>query len=310
MSPIFKLYDLSRIDSNPRQYWDKGMHSLYFQHPEQFLGRILNSPIYSFLNQFLPKQGIVLDGGCGSNHLSKIFSNKARCWIGLDFALDNLIEGRKIFTHTNSVAGDLCSLPFRAESFNAVVSVSSFEHIEAGIDPLLKETFRVLKPGGTLLLLTPTWIWEDHVASWLQQSPAQASELRRIPHFTRELHFKKVKKPKVENQVGFFAYWYSRSYLRNVLHCQGFKVKNQMGLDLPGGLLRSRLFKPFGQRLFRSFPISKKRLAPELLSRSESIFIREDIFSSKMNYWIHRLVGSLYHYLLGIVAVKQNNITS
>jgi len=47
-------------------------------------------------------------------------------------------------------------LPYRSETFDVVYSKSVIEHM---LDPLsfVTESFRVLKPGGILLILTPDW---------------------------------------------------------------------------------------------------------------------------------------------------------
>ena len=51
---------------------------------------------------------------------------------------------------------DVGKLPYKSNSFDVVYSKSVIEHM---IDPLsfVSESFRVLKPGGLLLILTPDW---------------------------------------------------------------------------------------------------------------------------------------------------------
>lgn len=52
------------------------------------------------------------------------------------------------------VLGNAESLPFQEESFNTVVSVSVMEHVE-NPDRVLREVYRVLKPGGLFIVKTP-----------------------------------------------------------------------------------------------------------------------------------------------------------
>jgi SAM-dependent methyltransferase len=51
-------------------------------------------------------------------------------------------------------AADVRALPFEPDAFDAIVSNSTLDHFEtkADIDAALKELYRVLKPGGTLIL--------------------------------------------------------------------------------------------------------------------------------------------------------------
>jgi len=56
--------------------------------------------------------------------------------------------------------GDLLALPFPDDSFDGVVLTEVLEHC---VDPqaAIREVFRVLKPGG-LLLVTSPFLWPDH----------------------------------------------------------------------------------------------------------------------------------------------------
>lgn len=67
--------------------------------------------------------------------------------------LENVVEMESsIFRHTD-VAADAHQLPFADASFDAVVSFSTFEHLHDP-DRAAAEIFRVLKPGGRLVVHT------------------------------------------------------------------------------------------------------------------------------------------------------------
>lgn len=51
-----KIYDLENLEKNPRKYWE-GMKSIYFQNPNQFIAKIANSPLYGFIEEFIPDKG-------------------------------------------------------------------------------------------------------------------------------------------------------------------------------------------------------------------------------------------------------------
>jgi SAM-dependent methyltransferase len=69
-------------------------------------------------------------------------------------------DGYIPFAGPEGQAGDLLALPFPDDSFDGVVLTEVLEHCE---DPkaAMAEVFRVLRPGG-LLLVTSPFIWPDH----------------------------------------------------------------------------------------------------------------------------------------------------
>jgi SAM-dependent methyltransferase len=72
---------------------------------------------------------------------------------GTRVKLENVVETEyAIFRHTD-VAADAHCLPFSDASFDAVVSFNTFEHLHDP-DRAAAEIFRVLKPGGRLLIQT------------------------------------------------------------------------------------------------------------------------------------------------------------
>jgi SAM-dependent methyltransferase len=75
--------------------------------------------------------------GCDISKVSEIACNKEK----IPFKYVNLDKGR---------------LPYKNELFDVVYSKSVIEHM---LDPLsfVTESFRILKPGGVLLILTPDW---------------------------------------------------------------------------------------------------------------------------------------------------------
>lgn len=52
------------------------------------------------------------------------------------------------------ICGDLARLPFLPQSFDMVVSRSVVEHLESPVE-VFKEFYRVLRPGGKVVLVTP-----------------------------------------------------------------------------------------------------------------------------------------------------------
>ena len=104
---------------------------------------------------FAPRlHGALLDIGCGSKPYAELFSHTAQ-YTGMEFAS----EKRK----GESVADayyDGTRFPFPDQTFDSALATEVLEHV-FNPDEFLKETRRVLKPAGVLLLTCP-FIWNEH----------------------------------------------------------------------------------------------------------------------------------------------------
>ena len=94
--------------------------------------------------------GNVLDLGCGDKPYASLFylTEKSR-YIGID-----IIKGQ------SDVIASGEYLPFQDEVFDSAVCLQTLEHVREP-KALLNEAYRVLKPGGVLLLTTP-FMWGVH----------------------------------------------------------------------------------------------------------------------------------------------------
>jgi len=91
----------------------------------------------------------ILDAGCGVGcHLASL--NVAHR-IGLDISIRNLTSARKQFRNIDFILGDAEELPFRNDSFDAVLIVSLLHHVE-NHDKAIVELCRVLKPSSQILI--------------------------------------------------------------------------------------------------------------------------------------------------------------
>ncbi len=97
---------------------------------------------------------------------------------GIEISLDDLRwakqhprlpdNGEPSSCQIDLINADASLLPFPKNSFDAVVSINVFEHIEK-VDLALKEIYRVLKPSGLAYLHLPPYYspWGPHLENWI-----------------------------------------------------------------------------------------------------------------------------------------------
>ncbi|HTY87990.1 MAG TPA: class I SAM-dependent methyltransferase [Candidatus Acidoferrum sp.] len=96
----------------------------------------------------------VLDGGCAFGYGTAPLAAKAREVCGCDPNPELIAQARASYP---AIAFETCPLektPYDHESFDAVVLTDVLEHV-ADERATLNELFRVLKPGGCLIITTP-----------------------------------------------------------------------------------------------------------------------------------------------------------
>jgi ubiquinone/menaquinone biosynthesis C-methylase UbiE len=109
------------------------------------------------VEQFVELHGKqVLEIGAGTGyHLNFVDLDTVKEYVCLDNNPDNLKRIKKRHENLHLVIGDCNSLPFKDNSFDAVISIYMLEHI-TGLERTLAEAKDVLRKDGLLLFSIPT----------------------------------------------------------------------------------------------------------------------------------------------------------
>lgn len=124
----------------------------------------LPEPVRRFRDELGPEDSL-LDVGCGSGRGTLAAAGETS--VGLDISREqlSLAQGR---VSAELVQGDMTTLPFGTDSFDAVSALYSLIHVPLDDHrTALGEFARVLRPGGTLLVTEGGTEWTGANPDWL-----------------------------------------------------------------------------------------------------------------------------------------------
>ena len=105
-------------------------------------------------NKYLQGGGKLLDVGCGRGEYLNAFSNLGYETAGVDISAKSVELSPD---HPVKVANlEQEPMPYEADSFDVVFSKSVIEHIHEPVI-FLEQMYSALKPGGTAIIMTPSW---------------------------------------------------------------------------------------------------------------------------------------------------------
>ncbi len=134
----------------------------------------IHNAVLSTLRRFEPPR--VLDVGCGTGRLASRIGRELRETrvVGCDFSRGMLERAAALSQEVRWVRGNALHLPFRASSFDAIVSTEAF-HWFPDQSAALAEFFRVLAPGGRFLLSVMSPV-SEHLSRALRMGSRMLAE--------------------------------------------------------------------------------------------------------------------------------------
>ena len=138
-------------------YQEDARHFDYFKENESAAGKEETRRLHQTIINHIPiNANLILDMGCGNGWAAQYFLAKGKKVISVDISDKNPIKVLKNNPSENHVAivADAYHLPFKKNSFDAVIASEIMEHV---YDPKLfiSKLGEVLKPEGKLIITTP-----------------------------------------------------------------------------------------------------------------------------------------------------------
>src|SRR3989338_2071474 len=100
-------------------------------------------------------QTFLLDAGCGTGKIAKKLADKRFHVYGIDFSQDIISLAKQYAPQVNFQTSSLYKLPFPSNMFDIIICLGLFQTV-GDINQALKEISRVLKPGGTIIIRSPS----------------------------------------------------------------------------------------------------------------------------------------------------------
>jgi ubiquinone/menaquinone biosynthesis C-methylase UbiE len=148
----------------------------------------------------------VLDAGCGTGNYAHALSGEVGKVHGIDLSKGMLRRAQeKLPGGALLVQGSVCALPYRGDSFDAVLCHFVLHHLDPGEDfadlrRALAEFARVLRPGGVLCLQTAShdqirdgYWWAALVTEAVVRAQARYLPLGALEAALRELGFRETR---------------------------------------------------------------------------------------------------------------------
>jgi ubiquinone/menaquinone biosynthesis C-methylase UbiE len=144
----------TRYDST-RQAWETIWDSASVEAELQTMQYQRSQQALAMYVPYLPKDGFILEAGSGLSAAVITLRRLGYKVIGLDYAVNALHVSRAYDPSLVLAGGDVHALPFPENSLGAYLSFGVLEHFEQGMTDALKEAYRVLRPGGIIVLTIP-----------------------------------------------------------------------------------------------------------------------------------------------------------
>jgi len=229
--------------------------------------------------KFLPRKGRILEAGCGLAQWVKLLQEKGYDVQGMDFAKNTIQRAKKHHHDLQLLIGDIFSLPYRDNSFDAIISLGVVEHFVEGPEVPIKEAYRVLKDGGIFLVSVPYF------------NPLRKFKSR-LGYYI----------PNINEQDEFYQYAYSKAEFEAILRSEGFTTLKTLSYDPIKGLKDE--IPPLQVPLLSFISLLKKKRKPSQINKKPVTDVNPSSFNSLI-YKVVEFFSSMTGRMILFVARKE-----
>lgn len=203
--------------------------------------------------EHLPRQGLIVDAGCGVARWPIYLRQRGYRVFGLEWSHEACRIAKATDPGLEVVRSDVRQTPLADACVDAVLSLGVVEHDEAGPIAALREARRILKPGGVLVLAVP------------YNNPLRRVLVNRLQSYVTR------KRRRASWKLGFAEYRFSGREVKRFLRQCGFEVLSMypnelrppknMGIWVDYNNLILNPFKPVAREQLFVLPGAAGRIA-------------------------------------------------
>ncbi|OGG11310.1 hypothetical protein A2Z00_02430 [Candidatus Gottesmanbacteria bacterium RBG_13_45_10] len=229
----------------------KILHSYkYNEHIPSHQAEYVESRLH-YIRPYLTNVGKILELGCGEGLLSERIKRESACeFYGLDISPSGvrLAKKRGIIAQVADLNEDL---PYLDNSFDMILSDQVLEHVFR-TDHLFDEIYRILKPKGTVILITPNLsFWLNRALFPLGYYPIFSEASERSKMYGTKVLKRLIKDNSAVGHIRVF----NQAALEDIFSAHNLQIKKMQGLPMSWGLPSTlRIFYDLIDRFFSLFP--------------------------------------------------------
>lgn len=215
----FKLYIPKREDNNWADYWQRTSM-------EENLRNCGTDGLLPILSKYLPKDGKILEAGCGLGKWIVFLKRRGYDISGVDSYPEVIGQAKKFTKNLPIKVDNVAALSLPDNCLDAYLSFGVIEHFEEGPEKPLREAIRVLKKGGIAIVETPN----DNPLRRLVRIYETIRHLAKTPARTFVETFK-LRPKRIEPEKYFYEYHYTEGELVDHVKQAGFKILGSFPKD-------------------------------------------------------------------------------
>ena len=111
---------------------------------------------FPYFEQYISRNDRILEAGCGTaRYVVALLARGYKNVSGIDWGKPTIDKVKTILPNLPIEVGDATNVTVENDFYDAYISLGVVEHREAGPEPFLTESFRIMKPGGIALISVP-----------------------------------------------------------------------------------------------------------------------------------------------------------
>jgi SAM-dependent methyltransferase len=238
--------------STPEAWAENFAHSTVMT--KRRAARMRRHASWQLVKRVFPPGSLILDAGCGFGEWVYLLEQGGYGAMGIDYSPELIRRLRVAYPGSTWIEGDIRAIPLPDASVDGVISWGVIEHDEAGPAAALRELYRLVKPGGSIVVTVPRDSELLRTSSRLQFPPDGSMKFfqyfmaeEELAGYVAEAGFVPVETARLRE--GELALVSPRLYCR--LRGLPFRVANRVA---------STLFRPFRRYHLMLYCIAQKPL--------------------------------------------------